>query len=413
MRPPLFLIFLTIFFVVFFLLSFFDLSPPATIPTLGFQNDFVILKDYWETGRGYTWWIFTLDKYQALNQEYWNIFSYFELPSNPDWKVVSLKWPWKILLKAPIFLLSEWFFPTIWKFLWWFLVFWFAILLHRKIYGKKDIILLMLLVFAFAPFQLFDLEYATLFFSASSLYFYYSSKKRPYLFMYFLFGIYASISRSDFFIFFSCFNIYFLVHSFSSGETFKKIFYVFSASTLFLVAFFLLNKIYYGGFFTLWYEVQSSSASVFASDTFNTVPVSLLSRILFNINKVSGYFLPYGFHISSISDNVLYVIWGQTGILLAFLIPSFFSKKLFIQWPFRLKLFILLIIFYSFAFYGSDANSYKPPSPQFSSYTRYFSIFLFMFWIFFYSYFFQISRFSKILLSSFLIFLIFTWIHFT
>ena len=114
-------VFLVIFFVTFFLVSFLDPLRPATIPTLGFQNDFVILQDYLESGRWLTGWIFTMNKYEILNQQYGNILSYFELPANSFWQIVSLKGPWKILLKAPIFLFTESFFPTVWKFLWWFL----------------------------------------------------------------------------------------------------------------------------------------------------------------------------------------------------------------------------------------------------------------------------------------------------
>ena len=168
-------VFLVIFFVTFFLVSFLDPLRPATIPTLGFQNDFVILQDYLESGRWLTGWIFTMNKYEILNQQYGNILSYFELPANSFWQIVSLKGPWKILLKAPIFLFTESFFPTVWKFLWWFLLFWFSILLHRSIYSGKDKIILTLLIFAFAPFQIFDLEYASLFFAVSSLYFFFKT----------------------------------------------------------------------------------------------------------------------------------------------------------------------------------------------------------------------------------------------
>ena len=352
-----------------------------------------------------------MNKYEILNQQYGNILSYFELPANSFWQIVSLKGPWKILLKAPIFLFTESFFPTVWKFLWWFLLFWFSILLHRSIYSGKDKIILTLLIFAFAPFQIFDLEYASLFFAVSSLYFFFKTRYNFYLFLYFLFGLYACISRSDFFIFFSFLNFFFLINPHFNLKLSRKITYVAGVSILFLSVVLLLNKIYYGGFFILWYEVQSWWASNFSSSE-NSPPTWFFYQIIALINRFFGFLLPFWFKPINIFDNLWYVLSGYTGILFIFLLPSLLSKKITSHLDFSFKLIVMSLALYGFSFYGSDANSFKPASPQFSSYTRYFCAFLFCLWIFLYWSFFTIWRFFKILFSSFLLISIYSGIHF-
>lgn len=405
--------FLGIFFGILVVLSISDPLPPATIPTLGFQNDFVILKDYLESGRIYSGWIFTVDKYELLNQKFGNIFSYFELPANSDWKIVPLKWPWKIFLKAPIFILSGIFFPALWKFLWWFLLIWFSLILYRRSF-KKDTIIFCILIFSFVPFQLFDLEYSVFFLAVSSLYLFFTSRNIAHLFLYFLFWIYASISRADFFLFFSFLNIFLGIRAIFS-KTYSHLYYILISSSFFLIVFCLLNKIYYWGFLTLGYEVERAGSSSFADAANQLHQADFFSRAQDVIERIFSFVLPFGFHLQNTFENVLYVMYSQSGFLFCLTIPFFLStnRKSIFSKDKGLRIAIWGIILYGFILYGSHEYFYKPDLPTFSSYTRYFGVFIFLFWLSFYSWFLSLPRSVKILFCCFLIKLIFTGIHFT
>lgn len=401
-------LFLILFLGILFVTITFSYAPVSKIFSLGFQNDILLLRDYNETEKRYFWGDFKIEKMSELNQQYGNIFSYFELPANSDWAIVPLKWAGRVIMKAPLYLIiGEPLFPALWKIVGILLSFWMVFIFFVN-HSFSERIILFLTMFTFWSYLVSDLEFSTLFSAVIFLLFYFKRLYLPYFFIYLILGLYASIVRTEFFLFFSFLNLYVVIYAVKK-KRYAHILYIFIVSLLFITGFLLYNKIYYWWYLITGYEVERDVTNL----SINTNTDSLgLSQIFYKLISLP---FPLGFNLIQVFLNVQYVLNSFMGIgIILVALPAFLShqKTKFFDSNHGLKRFIFLFIWYWFILYWSSPYFYKPPTALFSSYSRYFWVFLLLLSFLLYRGFFKVWPLIKSLYISYLLLYTLSSVHF-
>lgn len=381
------------------------------IPSRAFQDDYLFLEDYKESIKNKKELHFKIDKYQKENFLYKNIFGYFEIPANWDWYIVPYKWPSRLFLKAPIFLMADSFlFPLVWRLSWILIGLSFFILAIREFNIIRRILITFSLIL-FAPILVFDPEYIFFFLCIVTLFFFLRTQYLYYLLFYFLFWLYASYSRMEFFYFFSIFNaylfFYFIIH-----KRYKYLSYIVFVSVIFLLGFWLSNFQYYWGYFKTGYELYRDWDVWAASSVSEGGQLSIIEVLL---KKPFQILFPSGFSLKITFDVFGYIIFSYIWFgFFIFLFGNLRRPSLAFSQSRYFKYFILIFIVYWFFYYGSNPYFFRPDNdPTHSSYTRYLWVFILLLWLVFYSWMNVIpNKIPKILFFWIVIFYIVIWPNF-